>query len=275
MEPHQQRVVDEKTELDERLTPEFSRAEGVGWNDGLAIKPMQKTKIISYGAGTNSTAMLVGLHERGERPDLILFADTGGERPETYWHRDTVSDWCESVGFPRIVTVAEATDLETDCLTRGALPGIAYGFKSCSDHYKIRPQKRWLKAQGITDPWFWVGIDAGEAHRAKYAETRYPLIEWDWGREECVEAIARAGLPQPGKSACFFCPSSKPQEILQLGRTHPELLQRALAMEANAELTSVKGLGRSFAWGDLVKFSEAQIDMFSHTPEIPCGCFDG
>ena len=31
-----------------------------------------QTKIISYGAGTNSTAMLVGLHERGERPDLIL-----------------------------------------------------------------------------------------------------------------------------------------------------------------------------------------------------------
>ncbi len=267
-----------------------------------------QTKIISYGAGTNSTAMLVGLHDRGERPDLILFADTGGERPETYQHRDTVSDWCESVGFPRIVTVAEEKDLETDCLTRGALPGIAYGFKSCSDHYKIRPQKRWLKAQGITDPWFWVGIDAGEAHRAKYAETRYPLIEWDWGREECVEAIARAGLPQPGKSACFFCPSSKPREILELSRTHPELMARAFAIEAAAMeqdrvcgecggsgkseaaddnftcpvchgagvlQKTVKGLGRSFAWGDLVKFSEAQLDMFQHTPEIPCGCFDG
>lgn len=242
--------------------------------DVLSIKPAQ-TSVVSYGAGTNSTAMLVGMHERGERPDLILFADTGGERPETYQHRDTVSDWCESVGFPRIVTVSEGTDLETDCLTRGALPGIAYGYKSCSDHYKIRPQKRWLKAQGITAPWFWVGIDAGEAHRAKYETTRYPLIEWDWGREECIEAIARAGLPQPGKSACFFCPSSKPREILELGRTHPDLLERALAMEARAELSSVKGLGRSFAWADLVKYSEAQLDFFGHTPEIPCGCFDG
>jgi hypothetical protein len=97
--------------------------------DVLSIKPAQ-TSVVSYGAGTNSTAMLVGLHERGERPDLILFADTGGERPETYRHRGAVSDWCESVGFPRIVTVAEGQDLETDCLTRGALPGIAYGF-SC------------------------------------------------------------------------------------------------------------------------------------------------
>ena len=46
-------------------------------------------------------------------------------------------------------------------------------------------------------------------------------------------------------------------------------------MEARAELTSVKGLGRSFAWADLVKYSEAQLDLFSHTTEIPCVCFDG
>jgi hypothetical protein len=236
---------------------------------------VSRLSVVSYGAGTNSTAMLVGLHERGERPDLILFADTGGERPETYHHRDAVSDWCEGVGFPRIVTVAEAVSLEADCLTRGALPGIAYGFKSCSDHYKIRPQKRWLKAQGVTAPWFWVGIDAGEAHRAKYEETRYPLIEWDWARDECVEAIRRAGLPQPGKSACFFCPSSKPHEILELKRLHPDLIQRALAMEAGAELTSVKGLGRSYAWADLVRYDDAQMDMFRGAVEMPCGCFDG
>ena len=40
--------------------------------------------IVAYGAGTNSTALLVGMHERGERPDLILFAETGGERVDPY-----------------------------------------------------------------------------------------------------------------------------------------------------------------------------------------------
>lgn len=235
------------------------------------------TTVVSYGAGTNSTAMLVGLYERGERPDVILFADTGGERPETYRHRDTVSEWCAGVGFPRIVTVGEAVSLEADCLKRAALPGIAYGFKSCSDHYKARPQRRWLKDNGIADPTFLIGIDADETRRAKeYPNTRYPLIEWWWGRDDCIEAIARAGLPQPGKSACFFCPSMKAREILQLKREHPELLARALAMEASAELTSVKGLGRSFSWAELVAYDEAQIDMFGHdSPGIPCECFDG
>lgn len=229
--------------------------------------------VVSYGAGTNSTAMLVGLHEHNERPDAILFADTGAERPETYQLRDVVSDWCESIGFPQIVTVAEIESLEDNCLRRAALPAIAYGFRSCSEHYKIRPQKRWLKTQDITEPWFWIGIDAGETHRARHKESRYPLIEWDWGREECIAAIARAGLPQPGKSACFFCPSTKRTEILELKRTHPDLFARAVAMEANAALTlrRLQGLGRSFAWGDL----KDDQGSFLHTPEVPCECFDG
>lgn len=239
---------------------------------------MENTRtVVSYGAGTNSTALLVGLHERDERPDLILFADTGGERPETYHHLNVVSDWCKSVGFPEIVIVkATNKNLEQDCLDRKALPAIAYGFKTCSLRWKVQPQDKYLNQHGMKDAIRLIGIDAGEPHRVRdFPNTRYPLVEWDWGRDECVEAIERAGLPQPGKSACFFCPSSKQREILELKRQHPDLLERALKMEVNAELTSVKGLGRSYAWRDLVKFSDAQIDLFDYAPEIPCGCYDG
>lgn len=35
--------------------------------------------IVSYGGGTNSTALLIGLLERAVVPDLILFADTGND----------------------------------------------------------------------------------------------------------------------------------------------------------------------------------------------------
>ncbi|QDU97641.1 hypothetical protein Pla8534_54920 [Lignipirellula cremea] len=40
--------------------------------------------VVAYGLGVDSTAMLIGLQRRGVRPDLILFANTGGEKPETY-----------------------------------------------------------------------------------------------------------------------------------------------------------------------------------------------
>jgi len=41
----------------------------------------------AFGGGRNG-AYLLGLYERGTRPDLIKFADTGEEKPETYNHTD-------------------------------------------------------------------------------------------------------------------------------------------------------------------------------------------
>lgn len=106
-------------------------------------------------------------------------------------------------------------------------------------------------------------------------DLRYPLVEWDWGREECVQAIEDAGLCQPGKSACFFCPASKVTEIRQLAQNYPDLAARAVAMEKNAELPTVKGLGRRFAWADVLQQGEMFGDDYALTPEMICGCYDG
>jgi hypothetical protein len=37
--------------------------------------------VVAYGLGVDSTALLVEFARRGLRPDLVLFADTGGEKP--------------------------------------------------------------------------------------------------------------------------------------------------------------------------------------------------
>src|SRR5690242_11001401 len=39
--------------------------------------------IVAYGAGVDSTALLIGLRDRGVPVALMLFADTGSEKPET------------------------------------------------------------------------------------------------------------------------------------------------------------------------------------------------
>ena len=246
--------------------------------------------VVSFGGGVNSTAMLIGMHERGERVDLILFADTGGEKPHTYAHVLDMSEWLVAHGMPEITTVRgaqpqqlEDLTLEAECLRNNALPSIAYGFKSCSMKWKLAPQKKYLRdAFGNVQITMLVGYDADEPHRAgkgvidKQFEKRYPLIEWNYGRDECIEAIDRAGLKQPGKSACFFCPSSKKKEIYELRRIYPDLAARAVAMEKNAQLTSLKGLGRSFAWGDLYAVDDGQAKLFPDSPiEIDCGCYDG
>ncbi len=247
--------------------------------------------IVSFGGGVNSAAMLVGLQERGERPDVVLFADTGGEKPHTYEFVHVVSDWCLRHGFPGVQTVQNDgmyETLERNCLEKRMLPSLAYGFKSCSDKYKKRPQEKWAKFwQPAIEAWEsgrkvtkLIGIDIGEAHRASIFEDeqyvyRYPLIEWEWDRSDCLRALQRAKLPNPGKSACFFCPASRKSEIRDLSRRYPDLFARAVEMERNAELTTVEGLGRSFSWEKFIAADSRQQDLFPEAMEIACMCFDG
>lgn len=249
---------------------------------------------VAYGGGTNSTAMIIEMVKKDIPIDLILFADTGGEKPYTYEYIDLFSRWLVKNNQPAITTVSSVDKnqlpltLEDHCFKYKCLPSIAYGFKSCSVKFKISPQNKycnnWLPAkekwsQGTKIKKF-IGFDADEAHRVKDFNDKkydyvYPLIDWGMGRDECLEVIDNTGLPRPGKSACFFCPSSKPYEVRALMLVHPHLAQRALAIEDQAELTSIRGLGRSFSWKNLLATSDMFDDQIYHNVDISCGCYDG
>lgn len=258
--------------------------------------------VVAYGGGTNSTAMLCGFREREIKPDLILFADTGGEMPGTYEHVHHMDGICKAWWGIGIETVRKTYQggfegLEKNCLRQKMLPSLAYGRKACSMKYKIQPQtqyiKKWMDARGVKEVIRNIGYDAGESHRSvtldwedikkgRVAHNRYPLIEWGWRRQECVDAIQRHNLPVPGKSACFFCPAMKRGEILKLKQEHPDLFARALAIEANAELKSPgRGLGgQSLRWENVDAQDEAQGKLWDYLDEndespIPCGCYDG
>lgn len=158
--------------------------------------------------------------------------------------------------------------LEQECLQSGTLPSMAYGFKRCSLKHKIGPQEKfcnhyppcrkvWAAGKRVVK---FIGYDAGEGYRSdkvllgdladpKYSKW-YPLMEWGWDRAACQQAIDDAGLPQPGKSSCFFCPSMRAEEIIRLRDHHPDLFRRAIALEDNARpnLKTVQGLGRNYSW---------------------------
>ena len=229
-------------------------------------------KILSFGGGTDSTAIICGWVERGLEPfDYILFADTGGERPHTYEHIERMQDYLKKHGMPPITIVRKVKrdktlyTLEQNCLDQKMLPSLAYGFKGCSQKYKIAPQEKFVNNIPGMRKFFkeggkvhkYIGYEFSERRRWMKAPVEddkyiyhYPLVEWEWSRPECIEAIKRAGLPLPGKSSCFFCPASTKPEIAQLKETYPVLFERALAMEDNAVLKTVKGLGRRFSWRD-------------------------
>jgi hypothetical protein len=233
-------------------------------------------KVVAYGGGVDSSAMLVGLVRRGIRPDAILLADTGGERQETYDYIPIMSAYLKSKGFPEVTVVRNVVKdfkhwppyatLEENCLTNGTLPSVAFGFQmhSCALKWKAAPQHRWLKQfPPAVEAWArgekvvrMIGFDASpadvrrrdRAHRGSPDDPLYrfiyPLQHWGWDRERCKAEIAAAGLPVPVKSACFFCPASKPDEIRVLPA---DKLRRIVLMEARAEprLKSIQGL-----WGN-------------------------
>ena len=261
---------------------------------------------VAYGGGVNSTAFLIEFVRLGIKPNLIIFSDTGGERPATYLFVQQFSRWLQSKGLPEIRTVrkdgrilnaqGKVENLEENCLRHKMLPSIAYGYKTCSEKFKARAQAKFirhypetkalLKAIKTGGPKLLkvIGYDAGEERRAKpYVhpeyENWYPLIEWGWDREKCEQVVKDAGF-RPAKSSCFFCPSMTKPEIIQLRDQYPELLARALAMEDNAKetLLTVKGLGRRFSWREFIeqlKQDPQAACKWEGDVETPCGCYDG
>lgn len=227
--------------------------------------------VVAYGMGVDSTAMLIGMKQRGIRPDLILFADTGGEKPETYDYLPVMQRWLRKVGFPSIEIVRYVpkwtkhgpyTTLEENCLVNKTLPSLAFGRKSCSLKWKRAPQDKrvdwwppaqeaWARGQKVIKA---IGYDAGpkdskRGHDLKDDEKYtywYPLREWGWTRDKCAAVIRAARLPVPVKSACFFCPASKPAEIAALCKEHPDLATRIQRMEKVAKPNSrvIEGLWR-------------------------------
>lgn len=248
--------------------------------------------VVSYGMGTNSTALLIGMKERGMRPDLIMAADTGDEHPHTYEHLARMQQWCADNDFPKITVVKNDLpqgvidgSLYGECLRLGTLPSKVFGRSGCSQKWKLAPQykylKQWLKTLDISFVRHFIGYDADEQRRANkevpqrdFEKEEYPLIQWGWGRDECVAAIARAGIPQPGKSACFMCPSSRKPEVKALKEKYPVLYmkavvieRRALAGEGQAPAARVAGLGRHWNWESFAGVDSAD--------EIDCACYDG
>lgn len=272
--------------------------------------------IVSYGVGLDSTAMLVEMHNRGMRPDLILFSDTGGEKPETYAYLAVINAWLLSVGFPTVTIVQYAparapyATLEGKCLANETLPSLAFGGHSCALVFKRDVMVKYLRAwapavaavargEKIVKA---IGYDASKADlrrrgkadrtvdRLRLAVTdrtqcgKEPLADqWevahctfayylqDWGleRDELAAIIVAAGLPLPVKSACFFCPASRPDEVVRLRIDHPELYWRAVAMERRARdgkhgLTEKAGLGMGgWAWEWLAD-CESPADAADH-----------
>lgn len=262
----------------------------------LASSPPGDVVIWSYGAGVDGTAALIECVRRNiQPPHAIVFADTGGEKPETYAYLDIFDRWLVDHGYPAVTRLfpvnraQERLTLEGECLRVGKMPSLAYGYKTCSQRFKVDPQIKWANRDPVCRAEVKagrkfvkaIGYNFDEGDRAKlYADKKsvnwYPLIAWQISRAMAVAIILDAGLPLPPKSACFFCPASTTTQILALAQRNPDLMHRALTIEdrAAASMKTVKGLGRRFNWRAFLDGKGVTIDSAIYD-QRPCECHSG
>lgn len=236
----------------------------------------------SFGGGVQSTAALV-LAAQGKLPatdesyrwDVFLFANVGerAEHPATLAYvREYSIPYAEKHGIELVELHKLRRDGTKDDLiarierSERSLPlpirmsNGAPGNRTCTADFKIKVIEKELKKRGATkaDPALvGIGISMDEIQRARYwgeVDPRtptqileYPLLRLNLRRRDALKVIADSGLPQPPRSACWFCPFHSLDEWRTLRREHPDLFDKSVALERLLNERRDK-LGRDHVW---------------------------
>jgi hypothetical protein len=267
--------------------------------------------VLNLGAGVQSStlALMAAAGEITPMPDFAIFADTQAEPVSVYkW-----LDWLETqLPFPvhRVTRgnmtadmMAFRTAKDGRVWTKSMIPAfmqapdgsIGLLGRSCTAHYKIAPIlqnlrkfcgiKRGEKNLQITQ---WIGISYDEIQRMKpsrdkWTQHRWPLIELEMRRHDCIAWLKRNGFPEPPRSACSYCPFHSNTEWRSLKDKEPEAFAEAVRVEKELQRTkaetdnmrSVPWLHRSCVPLEEVDLSNemdaGQLDMFGNECEGLCG----
>jgi len=241
-------------------------------------------RVVSYGGGVQSTALLVlAVAGRIDFP-VFLFANVGedSEHPATLAY---LRRWAMPYAAAHGIALHELHRVRRDGSTetlygRLTRPGSrslpipvrmsngAPGTRSCTADFKIRVVGRWLREHGATadrPATVGLGISLDEIQRANtrrgepHERIVYPLLQArpPLRRADCEQIIRAAGLPVPAKSSCWFCPFHRPGRWAAMRRTEPDLFARACHLE---DLLNHRraDLGRDPVW--LTRFNQPLAD---------------
>lgn len=244
---------------------------------------MQPTKhILSFGGGVNSVALMVWLLDSKQPLDEVVFADTGAELPETYAYLPLVEDYLSQYGVPfRIIpALVRGRNLYETCWERRVFPSTIWRWSTRD--FKVKPIFRYYASlDAHINQYLAIAYDELERMRtshASYVTNLYPLVEHKITRVQCSELIREAGLPLPVKSSCFFCPFSSLERWKWLYETHPELYEKAVALEENSKHFPSQRLTdqifrkrASVTLRELPQFFDGSRIFSPIVPSEPCG----
>lgn len=264
--------------------------------------------VLSYGGGTQSTALLLLSLEgkiNGVIPDFIIFSDTG-------WEPQYVYDWVLKINkyikdkYGKEIIFTSNGNIRDD-IVKSAKDGkrlasvpffiknkngeIGMARRQCTSEYKILPINREIRKLLGYKPkervkeivHLWKGISTDEIQRVKpsrvnWQKAEHPLVDiLNMDRSACIAYVERLGLGTPSKSSCIGCPFHDDEMWREMKLHNRKEFEDAVKIDKLVRnLPQFKGkayLHRSGKPLDEVDFQENQmdIDMFLNECEGMCG----
>lgn len=249
-------------------------------------------RVISHGGGVQTVALclMAARGDIGPMPDYAVFADTGGEGSETYRYLDWLQ---ERVPFPILRARKDGPTLAETAIAvasgqrgreganlppwftrqpdgqRGMMP------KHCSGAFKrdvvvkeIRRLLGYIDGRRVVSSGpvveQWLGISRDEIERVKttrkrYPHMRYPLIEMNLTRRDCITWLQDRQYPVPPKSSCVFCPYRTNDQWRQLRDNAPEDFAEAVRVDHAIRGGSSGHTGEAFVHRQLVPLDQADL----------------
>lgn len=233
---------------------------------------MKKTNVLSYGAGVNTSALMVLLVRKKMPFDVAVFADTGTELPETYEYLKVTREYLDKHGVEFKVLKPSAGNLYETCVRRKVIPSTLWRWSTRD--YKIRPIHNFYKSLGThINEYLGIAYDEVErmkASRENYITSVFPLIDYKMTREDCVRLIKSARLPVPIKSGCYVCPFVPISRWEYIYKNHPGIYKKVMALEeSNKHFPK-----QSYTEQTLRGLIKSNFAVNGKIPlEAPCGAF--
>ena len=227
--------------------------------------------ICGISGGKDSSALAVFMRERVPEMEYF-FCDTGAELPETYEYLDKLE---VTLGKPIArLNSTKGFDHWFE-VYRGTLPSP--NMRWCTKKMKIEPIENWVGDDEVIS---YVAIRADESGRKGYVSTKpnikavFPFIEEGIDHAGVLAILNNAGIGLPEyyswrtRSGCYFCFYQRKSEWVGLAEKHPDLWEKAVAIEnkvkidagasGDASYDEFAMKGRQYTWsggeslGDLI-----------------------
>tara|TARA_R110002020_G_scaffold30453_5_gene95973 strand:- start:758 stop:1594 length:837 start_codon:yes stop_codon:yes gene_type:complete len=258
---------------------------------------------LSLGAGVQSSALLVlaCTDDRVPKPDIAVFADTGDEPAWVYEYLEVLKEFAEPYGV-EVVIGKHKSGLKLSeydgaggtragfvpLFTKNADGSKGMTRRTCTREFKIDPIVKAVRTHLGYKPKQRVkervrcmlGISLDEIQRMKeswlgWVTNCWPLIDLSIRREDCYKIIEDAGLPEPQRSACVYCPFHSDAYWKLLKDNHPAEFAKAISYDEQMRHTLNNP---AYIHRSCVPLKDAtfgadpnQVSMFDNECEGMCG----